>query len=258
MSIGTSGAIYTLLQAIVDQYAGLKKRVDTPRPGTTIELREVDEDVGHTLIHYIYTGQYQTLGLESVPFDLRATTEFKRGVLAYCAALLCGIESLEVLTREKMEESNKDLSLFDMQRVVEEVTPKLPRNDKWFPEHMQRWIKAKMVDDDTLITEGRLLDVIGRSALFDRAVVKGVAEMYSEQAAKAKSTIDVGNRAPPQQAHATGPAKMERISEGVFARLALGNRAWRYMLTLPQQLSRWRNLDETRQCRWKPTPVLGV
>jgi len=199
VSIGESGAKYTLLEAIVHQYSGLKQRIDPKSFDTPIELREVDEDIGHTLIHYIYTGRYQTLGLDSIPSDLRTTIEFKRSVLAYCSALLCGIETLEELTKAKMEELSKELSIFDIQLVVEEVTPKLPQNDDWFPEQMQTWIKCKLMADDTLLIDGRLLDAIGRSALFDKAVVKGITEMYSEQVAKVKDPIGGRDHAPLDQ-----------------------------------------------------------
>lgn len=47
-----------------------------------IWLTEIDEDVGHTLVHYLYTGEYQTLR-ES---EHRRHTEYKRSVLVYCAA----------------------------------------------------------------------------------------------------------------------------------------------------------------------------
>lgn len=186
VSIGTGGAIYTVQEAIVNQYAGLKKRLDHDRPDKPIELREVDEDIGHTLIHFIYTGQYEILGLDSASHDAKTATAFKRSVLAYFSALLCGIDKLGELTKEKMEELSKDLSIFDLQRILEEVYPKLPRDETWLPDRLQVWVKEKLDDDDdaTVLTDGRLLDVTGRIPLFDRAVLKGLAEMYIKEKRK--------------------------------------------------------------------------
>ena len=178
VSIGASGAKYTVLQAMVERHSGLKKRIDPSDPDATIELREVDEDIGHTLIHYLYTGFYQTLNLASLPNDVKTATEFKRSVLTYCAARLCGIEKLEELTKLKIEELSKELSLFDIQHVAEEVAPKLPRSGDWFSSQVNKLVKASLMTDDNLLRDRRLYELVGRSAVFDRALVKSLAEMY--------------------------------------------------------------------------------
>jgi hypothetical protein len=152
-------------------------------PGTPIELPEVDEDIGHTLIHFIHTQNWSTLGLGGVPENVRATAEFKRSVLAYCAAVLCGIEQLEELTKSKMEHFRKQISLFDIQEVVVEVSSKLPQNEIYFPEHLYRWAKEILQEHDELMVDERVLNLVGKSSLFDKAVVRSVMEMYSEKAA---------------------------------------------------------------------------
>jgi hypothetical protein len=208
VSIGPGGSKYTVLQAIVDQYPGLKRwRLDPNNANAPIVLRDVDEDIGHTLIHYLYTTQYQTLALGSVPDEARIATEFKRSVLAYCAARLCGIESLEELTKVKIEELSQALSIFDLQRVAEEVATKLPRKGDWFSAQMNKWIKAALVADDSLLTKTDFLDAIGKSDVFDRAVVKGLIEMYGEQ--KAKNSNVNERQSPPDREEAI-PATRDR------------------------------------------------
>ena len=172
------------MQASINQYSGLKKRLDTSSSDARIELREVDEEIGHTLIHYIYTHCYETLGLGSLPDDVKNTAEFKRSVLAYCAARLCGIVPLEEVTKLKMEEFRHGLSVFDIQRITEEVSSKLPQKNDWFSENIHKWIKDELMADVTTVTGGKLLNTIGKNKLFDRAVVKCIAEMYSELLAK--------------------------------------------------------------------------
>lgn len=191
----------------------LKQRVN-PARYDGIDLPEVDEDVGHTLIHYLLTGQYQTLGSDSVPDDWKAATEFKRSVQAYCAAILCGIEGLEDFAKTKMEELSSELSVFDMQRVLEEMSTKLPQNDAWLPGQMHKWIKGKLVLDDTLLTEGLVLDVIGRSALFDRAVVQGVTDMYSLEKAKVRIALNWKDSERVSQDSTTATSKANGAAEG--------------------------------------------
>ena len=44
-----------------------------------LELKDLDEDTGHTVVHYLYTDLYQTLNTPGIPKD--AEVEYKRSVL---------------------------------------------------------------------------------------------------------------------------------------------------------------------------------
>ncbi|KAF2100659.1 hypothetical protein NA57DRAFT_74259 [Rhizodiscina lignyota] len=185
--IGPNGAPYSLHHANAIRHLGLKRRIDAVPANQPIDLSDVDEDAGHTLCHFVSTGGYDIFGLDDLPDDSRTTTEFKRSVQAYCAALLCDLGRLEEMAKERMNDLSAKLSVFDIQLVVEDVSPKLPPNESWFQEQVGKWIKTKLVADDTIIIEGRLPAVIGRNAVFDRAVFKAVAEMYKEQMVKVRS-----------------------------------------------------------------------
>lgn len=138
------------------------------------------------MIHYLYTHQYQILGVDSLPDDERIPTEVKLSVLAYCAAKLCGIDELEALSKTKVEELSKHLSIFDIQRVTEEVAGKLPRHGDWFSTQVDAWVKAALMSDDALLSDNRIVDPIGRNAVFDKALVKCLTEMYFDLKSKLK------------------------------------------------------------------------
>jgi len=186
LRIGPNGSTYTVLQGLAFQYPGLKARANTTLPDAPIDLPEVDEDVAHTLAHFIFTERYQPLVLSGIPDGARAAAEFKRSVLTYCAARLCGIGKLEDVTKRKMEHFGILISMFDIQKVVQDVSSKLPPNEVWFPEHLTSWIKASLVGNESLLHDDRLVEVIGKSPLFDKAMFRSVREMYSEKAAEAK------------------------------------------------------------------------
>ncbi len=146
---------------MVDQYPGLKTKLqERDNPNAPLMLREVDEDIGHTLT--------------------------------------CGIDKLEELTKEKIEELSRELSIFNLQTVAEEVHSKLPEEGDWFSVRMNKWIKTQLADDDTLLTNDLLVGVIGGCALFDKAVVKGLTELYGEEKAK-NSAVDETNSPPEQE-----------------------------------------------------------
>jgi len=186
IKIGPNGAEFGAFEAMVERYPGLESRLKDKKPGTALELPEVHEDVGHTLIHFLFTGEYNTIGLGGIPGHLRAVAEFSKSVLTYCASRYCTIGPLEVVTKAKMDHYSKQISVFELHTVVVDVAPSLPPDEVWFPEHLYRWIKDALQDDDKLIGDEHLLELVGQSLLFDKAVVRSISELYKEKAAAVK------------------------------------------------------------------------
>ena len=166
---------------MLERYPGLQARMNSRKPGAPVELPEIDADVGHTLVHFLFTGDYNTLGLGGVPEHVRATAEFKRSILAYCAARLCTIIALEELTKAEMERYSKQISISELHKVVLDIDDKIPADDLWFPEHLFRWVKNIFHENDDLVVDRVLLDLIGQCSLFDKAVVRSLSEMYQEK-----------------------------------------------------------------------------
>lgn len=197
ISIGANRVAYTIFEAMLQKHDNLRSRLEQTQTGSPIELPDVDEDVGHTLIHFLYTGVYHTLGLGGVAEHAKAAAEFKRSVLAYFAARLCGIRNLEELTKSKMAQYSKHMSVFEIQDVVAQIAGRLPDNEVWFPEHLYRWIKDILQKNDELVSDEKLLGLIGKSPLFDKAIVRSMAELYSEKAAALKlfpqTPVEAGN-----------------------------------------------------------------
>lgn len=184
--IGTNGTHYTLFKAMIEPYPGLQARINQKKPGSCIELPEVDDDIGHTFVHWIYTQNYNTLGLGGIPEPARAAAEFKKSVLTYFAARSCSLDQLEEITKAKMDQFSRQITVFDIQKIVAQVSSKLPPDEVWFSEHLYRWIKTMLQENDTLLANEDLLGLIGETSLFDKAIVRSIAELYSEKAAALK------------------------------------------------------------------------
>lgn len=183
MKVGANGTVYRVFEALIDRYPGLQARMKQRKSGRPIELPEVDDDIGHAFIHFIFTGEYHSAGLGGASEVALTTAEFKRSVLLYCAARLCVMDVLEQLTKERMDDFGKRISIFELHDVVVNVTPRLSPNEIWFHEHLYRWVKDMLQEDDHIVTDEKLLNLVGRSSLFDKAVVRSVAEMYKEKSA---------------------------------------------------------------------------
>lgn len=186
---GKSRSVFTVQQAIVDQYPGLKERLNAD---DSIILDTIEENIGHTLIHFIYTNRYQTLKSDG-PDAHPAFTEFKRALLTYCAARLCGIAKLEEYIKGKAEGLQKELSVFELQSIAEEVSTELPEHDVWFSSSIQKWVETRLMNDDALLKGEKLPDAIGRSIVFDKAVVKSLMEMCLDKRVDAGFAIVNGD-----------------------------------------------------------------
>jgi hypothetical protein len=94
---------------------------------------------------------------------------------------LCCIEQLGEVTKSKMEHFSRQISVFEIRHIVSQTSTRLPSNETWFPEHLYQWIKTLLQENDELIVDGKLHELVGECSLFDKAVVRSVAEMYSEK-----------------------------------------------------------------------------
>ncbi|KAF2674495.1 hypothetical protein BT63DRAFT_408679 [Microthyrium microscopicum] len=178
--IGPSRSVYTILESAINKHESLRSKLDASA-NPILELPEVDHEVGHTLIHWLYTGRYEILG--SGTETLRAG-QHKGSVLTYYGARACSLAELEKTAKSKIEFNAKFLTLPELLQSATELQPRLPK-DEWFVEHIKSHVKILLKQKDTLEAligpEGKLDEVIGKSAFFDRALFKSIAEMYLEK-----------------------------------------------------------------------------
>ncbi|RAQ61123.1 hypothetical protein AFCA_011773 [Aspergillus flavus] len=144
---------------------------------------DVDEDIGHTLVHYLYTGEYETLRDGPDPSIPRRTIEYRRSAFAYLAARKYGLGGLETHAKHYIEVFDRDVSTPDILRIARSIYSKLPRDETWF----QDYIRVKMEDefeaDEAVFKREWFLNGIGRDASFDRLLVQIMAEIYSDKLA---------------------------------------------------------------------------
>ncbi|KAH2775726.1 hypothetical protein KXW38_001174, partial [Aspergillus fumigatus] len=80
--IGSSGKRYTIPENLLSKAATLPSSQDVSGSPAVI-LSDVDEDIGHTIMHYLYTGNYETVKPPSTSELPRRATEYTRSVFAY-------------------------------------------------------------------------------------------------------------------------------------------------------------------------------
>ena len=146
--------------------------------GDHIHLPDVDSDFGHTLVHYLYTGGYQTLRRKGVAVDDDTVNEYRRAALTYSTASLYKLVGLVAGAKEKMEILGNNLSVFEMLDLVEHTYLKLLECDPWFLDHLESRIKSAFEEDETLFTQPGFLKYIGKNVAFSHVLVKTMVEIY--------------------------------------------------------------------------------
>lgn len=85
----------------------------------------------HTLVHFLYTGTYETMAspLErNVSFKER---EFHRSIYVYQVSRSCKIPDLTKLAIKHIEEYSKGVPFPDILRWTAQIFPKLPKDEVW-------------------------------------------------------------------------------------------------------------------------------
>ncbi|KMP03890.1 LOW QUALITY PROTEIN: hypothetical protein CIRG_03582 [Coccidioides immitis RMSCC 2394] len=157
------------------------------RDSRMIEVPELDEDIGHTLVHFLYTDEYQTL---KHPISSKAetkATEYRRSILVYQAASACGLPLLLERAKERINEFDNAVSIFEALDIAKLVYEKLQDGDKeWFCGYIRRKLENAFDADETLFAQDQFRGYIGEAPTFSRMLVKLLVEIYSDRLSRTR------------------------------------------------------------------------
>lgn len=107
----------------------------------------MDADTGHTLIHFLHTGTYQTLDKtidEMAEVDKKdvVVNEFQKAVRASEAATKYGLPGLQQLAKTEMERWGADMDLHDAVRAISEDLIAKPLNENtWLQDFVSQKVR---------------------------------------------------------------------------------------------------------------------
>ena len=85
-------------------------------------MSDVHEDVGHTFVHFLYSGDYETLNwpLDESTSDI--AREYKRSILVYQASRIYYLPDLEALAKQKIEQLGEEVSVLYI-HLIAKIAP---------------------------------------------------------------------------------------------------------------------------------------
>lgn len=143
-------------------------------------LPELDETTAHTLVHYLYTGRYQTLESYTSPAEQGAIAQFKLSTCVYCAAMRYKLPGLAELAKEKITSFGEDLTILDILGTARDfVFPYLPDDEAWFAAYLEDAIKAAVGEDPNLFLKEGFSDQIEGDRRYRHVVTKAMFSALS-------------------------------------------------------------------------------
>ena len=129
------------------------------------------------LVHYLYTGTYQTLdNLSMFTVHEARAVEFRRAVRAYFAAETYALSNLQILCQTKIEAFAHQMTTFDVLCSVDECLLVNLDQNCWLAGWLEKRIMATFQQDLPLLTFRDLMNRFGDGDLARilRKCVKGL------------------------------------------------------------------------------------
>ncbi|KAH3511951.1 hypothetical protein KXV55_002216 [Aspergillus fumigatus] len=143
-------------------------------------LSEVDDEVGHTIVHFLCTGNYETLRTASETGVSKIAIEYRRSMLVYEAANKYGLYDLAAYAKKYIEMFGKSMTIFDRMEAAREIYSKLPTDEIWLAGYIYKQLRIAFSLDTNIFHHEEFYLGVGKDPVFDKAVMRMVVNIYSE------------------------------------------------------------------------------
>lgn len=161
-----------------------------------IILGDIDADIGHTILHFLYKGKYETIAYADIqPETDRIEIEYKRSVQVYYAARMYGLHGLDTLARNYIMVLSESLSIFQILRGVRLIFSKLPEDEEWFHNYLHSKLSSSFTKDETTFQLDEFYSEILDDPTLSKAVLKYIVQAFTTETSRLRnlSATSVGN-----------------------------------------------------------------
>ncbi|KAI4153968.1 MAG: hypothetical protein LQ340_001962 [Diploschistes diacapsis] len=158
----------------------IKGNREISQSSSTVELPEVCEDAGHTLVHYLYTGTYETLQSKDTEDK---TAELRRNAHLYGIATKYDLTGLKLLAQTEIEKTQGVVAIIDFLNIAKDVFQILLEKDDWFTLHVKAEIERALEVDESLFRNIGFLELVGEVKSFDKFLVEIMGRIYIDNIA---------------------------------------------------------------------------
>lgn len=120
------------------------KLTQDPTRNPHIALADVEEDVGHTLVHFLYSGSYETID-STLTEGTYMEREYQRSLLVYQASRTYNILNLGELAKKYIEHFDKAIPVYGILQATGRVFPKMPKDEVWLPNYIKKVLRRALL-----------------------------------------------------------------------------------------------------------------
>lgn len=192
--------MYTISEHLAEKIPGVANILRTREDGPPINFVDVGEDIGHSVVHYLYTGQYQTI---MAPSTSRRQTEYVQSVHIYSVALGYRIKGLDTLAKHYMLLFEDSVDIFQILSVARKEYGEIRNLDDWYPKYLVNKIQCAFEKDEDIFKQKEFSAILGEDAKFDQFLMHAVISLYSDKVSTLKERYECEKRV--VNSHCTKP-----------------------------------------------------
>jgi hypothetical protein len=166
---------------LIRSHRQLSRRLSYISTSDALDLQEADSQVGHTFIHYLYSGTYESLDYNGLNTMYTRGKDFEHGILVYSAAIEYDIAELAQLAKDEVSQAAADLELSSVIRHARKVFDSLPRGNKWIFELLASLMEERLEKDAHTFLQEDFFEGFGKHGTFDPHLCRFIVEIYEKR-----------------------------------------------------------------------------
>lgn len=148
-------------------------------PKNRYHLPDVDRETGHTLVHYLYKGSYETLEVTADAPLSGACADFARAILVYMvSSKYSGLEDLQRLAMVELKDIGQRLDICEVFGAIKGHFTKL-RSDSWVHDYVFKKAKTEFAKDQTVFKSKNLTECMDDA--YGRFLMRCMIDSYEER-----------------------------------------------------------------------------
>ncbi|KAK1778672.1 hypothetical protein QBC45DRAFT_158899 [Copromyces sp. CBS 386.78] len=152
------------------------------------ELPTISEEIGHVIVHYLYTSKYESLKPTGDDKLARQIVELKTAIKVYIFARAYELPDLVRLAERNIEKFGDGMALPTLLEVASDAYPNLVDSDQWFIGYLKKRIRLHLNDASSLLGTD-LLNRLSHILSPNKILLRIVLEVCCEQMTNPKQEL---------------------------------------------------------------------
>ncbi|ESA42347.1 uncharacterized protein NCU08847 [Neurospora crassa OR74A] len=152
------------------------------------ELPTVSEEIGHVIVHYLYTNKYESLKPVGADKLAKQIVELKTAIKVYILARAYELPDLVRLAERNIEKFGDGMALPTLLEVASDAYPSLVDTDQWFIGYLKKRIRLHLNDASSLLGTD-LLNRLSHILSPNKILLRIVLEVCCEQMTNPKQGL---------------------------------------------------------------------